>query len=122
MKKLLVFASLSEGAAGLVLLAYPPIVARLLFNEETAGTGIIMGRVAGISLIALGLACWPDNNTLRAFYGMLTYSLLVMLYCAIVGVSGEVGTLLWPAVAFHAILSVLLWRAWSIERKAPVAD
>ena len=122
MKKLLIFAALSEGATGLVLLAYPPIVARLLFNEEIAGDGIIMGRVAGISLIALGLACWPDNNTLRAFCGMFTYSLLVMLYCVIVGVNSEAGTLLWPAVAFHAILCVLLCRAWSRERKAPVAD
>ena len=121
MKKLLVVAALSEGATGLILLAYPPIVIRLLFGEEIAGAGVIMSRVAGISLIALGVACRPDSASLWPLYGMLTYSSLVMLYLAYVGFGGEAGILLWPAVAVHAILSVLLVREWLQQRKTPEA-
>jgi len=57
--KLLVLAAVGEAAIGLVLVVYPPIVVELLFGAETAGAGIVMSRIAGISLIALGIACWP---------------------------------------------------------------
>ena len=41
--------------------------------------------------------------------GMLTYSLLVTLYLLYLGIRGEwVGPLLWPAVAVHAVLTMLL--------------
>ena len=108
MKELLTFAAISEGSLGLILLVYPPIVIRLLFNSEIAGAGVLMSRVAGISLIALGVACWPGRDVLRAFLGMLTYGLLVMSYLVYLGVNCGVGILLWPAVALHAGLSVLL--------------
>ena len=112
----------SEGLTGLILLVYPPIVTRLLFDAEIAGAGVAMSRLAGIALIALGVACWPDRNTRRAFIGMLTYSVLAMLYLVWVGVNGGVGMLLWPAVAAHAGLSVLLVRAWRKERQPPEAS
>jgi len=44
---------------------------------------------------------------------MLTYSMLVMLYLGYVGLTGSfVGILLWPAVVLHAVLTLLLARAW----------
>ena len=119
MKRLLILAAVSEGLTGLVLLVYPPIVIRLLFGSEIAGTGVLMSRIAGISLIALGVACWPDRNRLRAFFGMSTYSLLATLYLVYVGVNGAAGILLWPLVVAHAGLSILLVRAWRKERQAP---
>jgi len=39
------------------LLVYPPIVVWLVFGAEIAGAGILMSRIAGITLIALGLGC-----------------------------------------------------------------
>ena len=40
---------------------------------------------------------------------MFTYTALVMLYLAFIGFRGEwVGRLLWPAVAVHAALALLL--------------
>ena len=122
MKKLLVFGAVSEALTGLILLVYPPIVLRLLFDSEIGGAGVLMSRIAGIALIALGVACWPDRNMFRAFFGMLTYSLLAMLYLVYVGVNGGVGILLWPLVAVHAGLSVLLVRAWRKEQRAPDAN
>jgi len=44
---------------------------------------------------------------------MLTYGALATLYLAYLGVTGEwVGLLLWLAVGIHALLTVLLARAW----------
>jgi hypothetical protein len=122
MKRLLALVAAGEGLTGLILLVHPPIVTRLLFDAEIAGAGVSMSRVAGISLIALGVACWPDHNTRRAFLAMSTYSLLATLYLAWVGVNDRVGILLWPAVAVHAGLSVLLVRAWRKARGAPEAS
>jgi len=117
LKKLLVFAAVSEGSLGLILLVYPPVVVRLLFGVEIAGPGVWISRFAGIAVIGLVVACWPDNNPVRALLGMSTYSTLAMLYLAYVGVNGGIGILLWPAVAVHAGLSVLLIRAWWNERR-----
>ena len=118
MKKILILTAVSEGLTGVVLFVYPPIVVRVLFGTEIAGAGVLMSRIAGISLIALGLACWPDRNLLRAFIGMLTYSLLSILYLVYVGGNIGAGILLWPAVAAHVGLSLLLVWAWRKERQA----
>jgi hypothetical protein len=117
MNKVLALAAVGEASLGLVLLVYPPIVVRLLLDAEIAGAGIAVSRVAGIALIALGLACWPGSDAggspSRALRAMLCYSLLATLYLAYLGISGGwVGSLLWPAVAIHAILTFLLARAW----------
>ena len=108
MKKILMFAALAETGTGLILLAYPPIVVRLLFDAEIVGAGVIMSRLAGIALIGLGVTCWPGTPLV----GMLTYSVVVTLYLAFVGFAGGLtGILLWPAVVLHLILTALLTRA-----------
>ena len=115
-KRFLAIAAAAEAVTGLILLAYPPIVVRLLLGTDIAGAGIAVGRVAGMSLLALGLACWPGRDATgrsAALLGMLTYSLLVTLYLARVGVVHGAGILLWPAVAVHGVLTLLLARAWS---------
>jgi len=59
MKIGLILAALAEDMMGLALLLVPSFVGRLLFSEELTGVGILAGRVTGIALIALGVACWP---------------------------------------------------------------
>ena len=106
------FAALAEAGTGVILLAYPPIVVRLLFDAEIVGAGVIMSRLAGIALIGLGMACWPTGSARPSLYGMLTYGILAALYLVYVGVRGEaVGMLLWTAVVAHVILVVLLLHA-----------
>ena len=69
------------------------------------GVAIPVARVAGIALIALGIACWPGPPLV----GMLTYSTVVTLYLAYLGFAGGLsGILLWPAVVLHVILTALL--------------
>ena len=107
MKKAVALAAFAEAATGVALLVAPSLVGRLLLGEELTGIAIPVARVAGIALIALGVACWPGPPRV----GMLTYSAVVTLYLAYLGISGEwVGLLLWPAVVVHAILTILLVR------------
>ena len=65
MKHLLVFTALAEGALGLALLIVPSLVARLLLGEELAGVAIPIARVAGIALIAFGIACRARHSVAR---------------------------------------------------------
>jgi hypothetical protein len=112
MKKVLIFAAVAEAATGLALLIVPSLVTRLLLGEELTGAAIPVARVTGISLIGLGIACWPGP----ALIGMLTYSVIVTFYLSYASiVGGFTGILLWPAVALHLILSVLLGRAWLVD-------
>jgi len=68
-----------------------------------------IARVAGIALIALGIACWPGPP----LAGMLTYNAVVTLYLAYLGFTASLtGVLLWPVVAVHLFLSILLARVW----------
>jgi len=109
MRKVLMFAAVVQAATGLALLIVPSLVGRLLLGEELTGIAMPTGRVAGIALIALGIACWPGPPLV----GMLTYSTVVALYLAYLGFAGGFsGVLLWPAVALHLVLSILLRRAW----------
>lgn len=113
--KPIAFAAIAETATGAALLVVPPLVGRLLFGAELAGVAIPVARALGIALIALGVACWPGRPALG---GMLTYSAGVTLFLGYVGIRGHwVGSLLWPAVVLHAVLTIFLGRAWFINRK-----
>ena len=91
----------------MALLIVPSLVGQLLLGAELTGVAMPVARVAGIALIALGIACWPGPPLV----GMLTYSAAVTLYLAYVGFAGGLtGILLWPAVVLHVILTALLAR------------
>lgn len=114
MNKPLAIAALAEAATGMALIVVPSLVAQLLLGTELTGIALDVGRVAGISLLALGIACWPSKEPRRsALRGMTTYGLLITLYLSYFGLRGaSVGPLLWPAVALHALLTFLLARVW----------
>ena len=117
MKTLLTFAAMAEAATGLALLVVPSLVGRLLLGAELSGVAVPIARVTGIALIALAVACWPGRTRLC---GMLTYSLLATAFLASLGIRGHwVGPLLWPAVALHAVLTILLARAWYRAHREP---
>ena len=115
MKKLLTLAAVAEAITGVALLIVPVLVGRLLLGEKLPEVSVPVARVAGIALIALGIACLPG----LALLGMLAYSAMVTAYLAYVGIGGEwAGPLLWPAVAIHAVLTVLLTGAWFKGRQS----
>jgi hypothetical protein len=111
MKNVLIFAAVGEAATGLGLLIVPSFAAQLLLGDPLVGIAIPVARVAGMALIALGIACWPGPPLV----GMLSYSAAVALYLAYVGLAGGLtGVFLWPAVILHAILTALL--TWAVAR------
>jgi hypothetical protein len=115
MKNVLKLAAIGEVITGVALLIVPSLVSLLLFGTELTGVSVPVARVTGIALVGLAVACWPNWT---ALCGMLTYSMLVTLYLGYVALSGScVGILLWPAVALHAVLTLLLGRIWFTSRK-----
>jgi len=118
MKWVLIFAAVGEAGTGLALLIVPSLVGRLLLGEELTGIAIPVARVAGIALVALGVACFSAGEAGQGLSGMLTYSLLATLYLVYLGLDGEwVGSLLWPAAVIHAALTFLLAIAWLKARQ-----
>ena len=104
---LLVLVGAAEIATGIALLLAPELVVRLLAGVEVTGLGVSVSRFAGIALIGLGAACWPGPAAL----GMILYSGMAAIGLAMLGISGQwSGVLLWPAVAAHVVLAVLLIR------------
>jgi len=109
LKWVLPAAAIAEVATGAALLIVPSLVGQLLLGEGLAGAAIPVARVAGVALIALGIACWPGPP----LFAMLIYSAAITLYLFYLGFGeGLTGLLLWPAFVVHLILSVLLGRIW----------
>ena len=112
--RILTFASVTEICTGLVLMLDPALVAKLLLGVDATGLAILFGRCFGVSLLALGLACWPDQQTgevsTAAGGAMLAYNTLIAVYLAYLGtVDHLAGMLLWPAVVLHAVVALLLF-------------
>lgn len=122
-RKVLALSSAMEIATGVASLVAPAIVVRLLLGTELTGIGIALGRCFGITLIALGLACWPSGQQAggnsAAARAMLFYNALIASYLAyLFVVRHQDGILLWPAVALHAAVVLVLVLALNRERTA----
>jgi hypothetical protein len=110
---LLAVAAIVEAATGLALILQPALVVRLLLGGDISGAGLALGRVTGISLLSLGLACWlRAESTVPALRAMLTYNLLVTAYLAYLALGGElIAKLLLPVLALHGVFTLLFARA-----------
>jgi hypothetical protein len=121
--KILAFAACLEIGTGLLLTIAPSIVVKLLLGTGPLGAAAPLGRVAGIALLALGVACWPNprpaETSESAFRAMLTYNLLIAVYLACLGTTGQAhGWLVWPAVVLHFVVAALLHKARREEHRA----
>jgi hypothetical protein len=117
---LLRLASAVEALTGAALILRPALVVRLLLGGEISGVGFPLARIAGVGLLSLGLACWPRTLAARpALEAMCLYNTLTAAYLAYLPLRGVPGgALLWPAVALHVVLAVLLTAAWRASRSA----
>ena len=117
MKNLLAVSALGEAAFGVFVFVVPGVALGLFFGSAPTAGAVIMTRIAGIALVGLGIACYPRVPR-RGLFGLLTYSILVMLYLISVGIGGSSGPLLWPGVIVHALLSASL----IIAARAPAIE
>src|SRR5262245_13576169 len=98
MSSFLALVALAEAATGLALALVPRDVTRVLFGAEVVDLGVVVARVAGISLIALGRACLPWRASVAVIDSLIVYGALVASYLAYVGIrQGLTGPFLWPA-------------------------
>ena len=114
MKRLLTLTALIEVPTGLGLIFLPVVVVQLLLGsplETSAAT--ILGRVAGVAVFALGLACWLARNDTqnRAARGLVVAMLLynaavagLLVYTRLY--PGLHGIAIWPVVVIHAIMAI----------------
>src|SRR5437016_8526644 len=117
MKRLLKLTGIIETATGLGLVAVPSVVVRLLLGSPLGTSAAVMlARVAGAALLALGVACWlaRDDTQSRAARGlvvaMLIYNIAATALLAFAGIGlGLHGVVLWPAVVLHAVMG-----AWCV--------
>ena len=123
-RKVMQFSLLAEGATGLAAVLAPDLVAQLIFGSDVAGAGAVYGRLLGIGLLALVIACWPGAGVISrpVVHALLFYNLLAPAYLAYLGAAQlHTGLLLWPAVAEHALVALLLAVRWptSSSRRPP---
>ncbi len=100
-----------ESATGVVQIAFPDFLVRVLFGSGGLSSDIVVSRGAGLGPFVLGLACWPieDDVAATVIWAQLVYNLLVALYLGYLRIAGGfVGALLWPACALHAVIALLL--------------
>jgi hypothetical protein len=109
---LLAIAAVVEILAGLGLILVPDATMQFLFGGRPEGVGMMMGRVAGVALLALGVACWGARGdsggearvgTVRAItlYNAGAGALLVLF--AVTGQAGGLGV--WSAALLHLALA-----------------
>jgi hypothetical protein len=94
---------------GLGLFIAPEVVAQLLLGGQLENGGMVLGRVLGVALLCLGIACWPYSEMGSAkgapFTALAIYNILVATYLAYFAIVGPTsGVLLWPVVVLHAII------------------
>jgi hypothetical protein len=105
-------AAVEAAATGMILLVSPTSFGRLVFATELSEPAQVLSRLTGIILLSFALASWPKPAT-KSTLAMFTCNLLTSLYLGYLAILGNlVGVLLWPAVALHLILSILLGRTW----------
>ncbi|MET0892991.1 MAG: hypothetical protein ABWY01_05415 [Pseudoxanthomonas sp.] len=115
-KALLTAIALAELATGIGLLLAPSTVAALLLGYPLgSGVPLIVARVAGLALVAIGLICWLEKTSNRGgsptalLAGLLIYNgavAVLLLHSYLVYDIGGIG--LWPVVVLHLVLAAWL--------------
>jgi hypothetical protein len=118
MRKLLATTALLEAGAGLGILILPSAVASLMLGSPLdTPAAVAVARIAGVALLALGVACWlarhePGPSARGLVGAMVLYNVgvIAVLVHEAMGVA-IAGIALWPTVVAHAAMGV-----WCITR------
>ena len=113
-------AALEVGTAA-VLIVDPSLFSWLLFGASMTPPGQALGRISGVALLALAIACWPrsakSEALLAAILALLLFSALTAACLLDLGIRGSlIGMLLWPAAVTHFVFAILLALIWAQSR------
>ncbi len=127
-RQLLTIAAVVEGLAGLALVLAPAATLALLLGAVPDSVGLMIGRIAGVALLALGVSCWGARTdaggparagTLAA---ITTYNagagLLLLLFAA---TGNAHGLVVWGAGLLHLALAAGFAVSLRRFRDVPVA-
>ena len=125
MKRVLAVTAVLEAATGLGILALPSVGSSLILGARLDSIAtLVFARVAGVALLALGVACWlarHDEGSRAArgvVGGMALYNVGVMALLAHAAlVWGASGIALWPLVVGHAVMAY--WCIVSLKARHP---
>jgi hypothetical protein len=111
-RMLLAIAAMAETLAGLALILVPDFTIRLLLGGRPDDVGLMVGRVLGVGMLALGVACWgaraDSGGAARAgTVGAITlYNAGVGLLLVLFAVTGQAsGLVVWIVGLFHLALA-----------------
>ena len=111
-KSVVMTAAWVEIVAGAAILTMLDTACRLLFATAPEGMSRPISRLAGIALVALGIACLPSGSIgphNGAVQGLVVYNVGATILLTWVGVATTLrGVLLWPAVILHAGIAAAL--------------
>lgn len=111
-KTVVLLAAWLEIAVGVSFVTVLEIPCRALFGSTPEGLGIVLARFAGVTLVALGIACLTAKAvepSRSAVQGLLVYNAgatVLLMWVALA--TAFRGILLWPAVALHALIAGVL--------------
>jgi hypothetical protein len=112
-----------EFLAGLGLLAIPSLLVSLLLGPSLTETGLVVARLGGGGLLALGIACGFARPTpispvsLGVAAGLLVYNIVACIALASAQPMSTHRTLLLGASALHGVLAVGLLAALVVWRR-----
>jgi hypothetical protein len=113
--RLLALGGVVETMAAMGLLLVPVAAASLLFQSSLDATGVVVARIAGGGLLALGIACWLARNTpsapasLGVSWAFLAYNVVAGGTLALAGATlPGAGALVLAAALLHGALAVAL--------------
>ena len=100
------------------MLLLPSQVASLAFGSPLGTpTALVLCRLAGVALLALGVACWLGRSKGKSGTGNALVGAMLLYNAGAVGLFSYAGiglgiftVLLWPAVLLHAVMT-----AWCVS-------
>ena len=106
-----------EIPVGLGLLGMPSTLAALLLGAPVSGSGLVVARLAGGGLLALGIACWFARSTpgtqasLGVAWALLTYNIVACATLALLPPETGNQPLALGAAILHGIIAAALFSA-----------
>ena len=112
-RKLFIATAFIEVGAGVALMSVPALVIWLVLAvRDPSPEALVIGRVGGAALLAIGLECWlarddRDNRAQRPAVRSLRLQPGRVRCIRLRGVMlSMAGVALWPAIVLHAVMTI----------------